>query len=345
MRAGVLILGRHPAERLVKMVKLSEACGYDFFWYADQRFFREVYASLALCAVHSMRIVLGPCVTDPYSRHPAMTAAAIATVDEISGGRAVLGIGAGYSGFAEMGLQREKPALAIREAIALIRLLLAGGKVDFQGKATSFSGKLDFPTRPDIPIYIASNSPKTLELAGEVADGVIISSCVSERVIKPAQELVANGARRRGRDPREIEFVARIDTCVCPDSRLAKAAVKPRIARQLMSDYPHFNFMAPLGLEVPLALRQKIAEIGYSHDPALVSAVADLVPDEFVDHLSLAGNAVEVAEKVNEMLCLGVDQITIYPMPAVEDDLEETIRSFAEEVRPRVHILQASAIL
>ncbi len=102
MRTGVLVVGEHAIPRLLALCRLAEALGYDFFWYADERFFREVYSGLACCALNTSRIRLGPCVTDPYSRHPALTAVAIGTLDEISGGRAVLGIGAGVSGFAEL---------------------------------------------------------------------------------------------------------------------------------------------------------------------------------------------------------------------------------------------------
>src|SRR5262249_57306009 len=83
---------------LVERAKLAEASGYDTVWLADERFYREVYACLTLFAANTARVRLGPCVTDPFARHPALTAMAIATIDEISGGRAVLGIGAGISG-------------------------------------------------------------------------------------------------------------------------------------------------------------------------------------------------------------------------------------------------------
>src|SRR5262249_47885257 len=90
---GALILGRHHPDELRRIVRDCEAWGYDYFWHADERFFRDVYANLAVCALETSRIKLGTGVTDPYSRHPALTAMGIATIDELSGGRAVLGIG------------------------------------------------------------------------------------------------------------------------------------------------------------------------------------------------------------------------------------------------------------
>src|SRR5207253_7386221 len=106
-----------PPDRLVGLARQAERLGYEYLGLADERFFREVYASLTLCALRTERLQLGPCVTDPYSRHPALTAMAIATLDEISGQRAVLGIGAGVSGFRELGITREKPGLALRETV------------------------------------------------------------------------------------------------------------------------------------------------------------------------------------------------------------------------------------
>jgi 5,10-methylenetetrahydromethanopterin reductase len=114
LRTGLLLLPTYDPARLAALAELAEGTGYDDLWLADERFFREVYASLTLCALSTRRIRLGPCVTDPYSRHPALTAMAIATLDEISTGRAVLGIGAGVSGFRELGVDASRSAVAVR---------------------------------------------------------------------------------------------------------------------------------------------------------------------------------------------------------------------------------------
>src|SRR3990167_5632858 len=158
LRTGLLMLPAYAPARLAELAALAEDTGYDDFWLADERFFREVYACLTLCALRTRRIRLGPGVTDPYSRHPALTAMAIATLDEISNRRAVLGIGAGVSGFRELGVDASRSAVAIREAVELIRRLLAGETVTVKGREISFTdGRLDFaPPRPDLPIYVAS---------------------------------------------------------------------------------------------------------------------------------------------------------------------------------------------
>jgi len=221
VKSGLLLLPHDPPAQLVEVARLAEGTGYDHLWLADERFFREVYASLTLCAARTARIRLGPCVTDPYSRHPALTAMAIATLDEISLGRAVLGLGAGISGFAELGVRRNKPARALRETATLVRRLLAGETVDARGEVVSFhAGRLDFvPARPAVPIYIASNGPLGQRAAGAVADGAIMEGCGSP------DEARALGAevRRGAAEARSRRTAARRATC-CDRASPARSA-------------------------------------------------------------------------------------------------------------------------
>src|SRR5215471_15173194 len=121
MQIGLLMLGGASVQAMVERARLAEAAGYATVWLADERFYREVYSCLTRFAAHTSKVLLGPCVTDPFSRHPALTAVAIATLDEISGQRAILGIGAGISGFTELGINRRKPARAIREMVEVVR--------------------------------------------------------------------------------------------------------------------------------------------------------------------------------------------------------------------------------
>jgi 5,10-methylenetetrahydromethanopterin reductase len=196
MDLELLLLGDAPVARLIERAKLAEAYGYSAVWLADERFYREVYTCLGQFAAQTSRVLLGPCVTGPYSRHPALTAMAIATLDEISGGRAILGIGAGISGFAELGIERRKPARAIREAIELIRTLLGGKTVDFEGEViTCNRGRLNFSeSRPALPIYVASNGPIGQRAAAELADGVIMEPAL--RCRKSARFALPSRPRR-----------------------------------------------------------------------------------------------------------------------------------------------------
>ncbi len=119
LRMSVLNLGRYPPSRLIDLAHLQEECGYETFGYTDERFFHEVYTGLTLVALHTQRSQVGTMATDPYTRHPALTAMALASLDEITSGWALLGLGAGVSGFAEMHIVRHKPVQAMRETVTL----------------------------------------------------------------------------------------------------------------------------------------------------------------------------------------------------------------------------------
>jgi 5,10-methylenetetrahydromethanopterin reductase len=147
------MLGDAPVQVMVERARLAEAVGYDAVWVADERFYREVYSCLTNIASHTSKVLLGPCVTDPFSRHPALTAMAIATLDEVSGGRGILGIGAGISGFVELGINRRRPARAIYETVEVIRALQPrSGPLEFhrlrvRAPLTAIASAFRCPTR------------------------------------------------------------------------------------------------------------------------------------------------------------------------------------------------------
>jgi 5,10-methylenetetrahydromethanopterin reductase len=337
LTTGVLLLPSHAPNRLVALARLAERTGYDFLWLADERFFREVYASLTLCALRTERIKLGPCVTDPYSRHPALTAMAIATLDEISGQRAVLGLGAGVSGFRELGIGRAQPAIAMREAIELIRRLLAGETVSYRGRRIAFDeGRLDFtPIRSHVPIYVASQRPAGCRTAGRMADGAIMQGCVAEPLLRFFRQMVTEGAQQRGRDPSTVDLVARINVCVDDDPHAAREAMKPAIARSLVSQAPDFFTFTQAGLRVPPTLREQASALPYTHDPAPLRALTAEIPAEFVEALTLAGPSAKVAAEVTRLAHGGITQFIVAPV-APDGRIEAAIERFQTEVMPCV---------
>jgi 5,10-methylenetetrahydromethanopterin reductase len=225
---------------------------------------------------------------------------AIATLDEISGRRAVLGMGAGVSGFRELGIPREKAGVAMREAVELIRRLLTGEAVTYAGATVRLDGgRLDFrPVRADIPIYIASQRPVGCRAAGRVADGAIMQGCVAEPLFAFFRDTVAQGAREAGRDPSAVDLVARINVCIHDDRRAARELMKPTIVRSLAAQRPDFFTFATAGLTVPAALAKHLEGLSYAYDPRPFKEAAALVPDEFVDAVTLAGPPDEVAAGV-----------------------------------------------
>ena len=337
LTTGLLLLPARPARELAALAQRAEALGYDDLWLADERFFRDVYACLAACALSTSLIRLATGVTDPYSRHPALTAMAIATLAEIAGGRAVLGIGAGVSGFRELGIDAGRSAVAIREAVELIQRLLAGETVTVKGEQISFhDGRLDFaPSRRAVPIYVASQRAAGCRVAGRVAEGAIMQGCVAEPLVRFFRETVHEGARRAGRDPRGIELVARINVCVADDRRAARDVMRPTIVRSLCAQRPDFFTFTTAGLSLPRGLRDKVLALPYTHDPTPLKALAPEVPDEFVDAVTLAGPPEDVTRGVARLAREGITQLMVFPL-AVDGRIETTIERFQREVMPRV---------
>ena len=337
LRTGLLLLPSRPPRELAALAARAEALGYDDLWLADERFFRDVYACLAACALATRRIRLATGVTDPYSRHPALTAMAIATLDELADGRAVLGLGAGVSGFRELGVDARRSAVALREAVELIRRLLAGETVTVKGEVVAFhEGRLDFaPPRPAVPIYVASQRAAGCRVAGRVADGAIMQGCGAEPLVSFFRDAVAEGARRAGRDPATVELVARLNVCVADDRRAARDVMRPTIVRSLSAQRPDFFTFTTAGLTLPPALRARVLALPYTHDPAPLRAVAPEVPDELVDAVTLAGPPDEVARGVVRLARAGIGQLMVFPL-APDGRVETTIERFAREVMPRV---------
>ncbi|HSJ27507.1 MAG TPA: LLM class flavin-dependent oxidoreductase [Acidimicrobiia bacterium] len=310
----LLLLGRHEPDSLAALARTAADSGFDRVLYADERFFRDCWATLGYLAARVPEIGLGVCVTDPFVRHPALTAAAAATVDELSGGRFTLGLGAGVSGFAAMGIERTKPLVAMREAVALIRRLLRGDEPSVDGSVIAFHGAgLDFTSRRDVPVMIATNGPQMLELAGELADEVMVQGMASPIMARNVLERIARGAERAGRDPSTIRLTARLDVAISDeDPAAAKAAMRPGLVRHLATHHPRYASFALAEIEVPEAISRRVADTGYGHGAS--RELEDLLPTEWVDRFCLAGTESEVVGRLSALVEAGVDAVTIMPV-------------------------------
>ena len=342
MSIDLLILGNAPVKHMLERVKLAEANGYDTAWLADERFYREVYSCLTYFAQHTSRIKVGPCVTDPYTRHPALTAMAIATLDELSNGRAILGIGAGISGFAELGLERKEPARAIREAIELIRMLLRGEKVTYNGNVIQFNdGKLSFASiRQEIPIYVASNGPVGQRMAGAIAQGAIMEACGNVQEVRALRAVLDLGASKTGRDPKAVKLVARLNTCIASDGQLARDALRPTVARLLGAARLKFLTAEQQGLTLSPELVASVAGAAYASGFSPYLPLTQHITDWHMNSFTLAGNVSEVTARVLELRAAGVDTVIVMPFAAEGGSIEDTIVKFGSEVWPAVQAVE-----
>jgi 5,10-methylenetetrahydromethanopterin reductase len=334
----LLVLGDAPIAQMVERVKLAESSNFDKVWLADERFYREVYACLAVFAANTRRVELGPCVTDPFARHPALTAMAIATLDEISGGRAVLGIGAGISGFAELGIERKKPPRAMREAIEVIRSLLRGEEVDFHGEVIHFNkGHLSFkPGRAEIPIYVASNGPLGQRMAGALADALIMEACGSVEEAGALRAEVKRGAEKAGRDPRHVKLITRLNACVIPDGRVARDTLRPSVARLLGRRSLKLATAEVQGLTLPADAVASIGDAPYAEGVKPYLPLLPLVTDRHVDAFTLGGTVDDIVAHAVALRRAGIDSIIIRPLAPQGGSIEDVIKTFGTKIWPAV---------
>jgi 5,10-methylenetetrahydromethanopterin reductase len=330
----------YPLERRQALVRLAEELGFDVLWHSNERFYRDLWVNMTMSAMLTSRIRLGTAIVEPYAVHPALTAVALATLDDVARGRAILGIGAGGSGFPALGVARQRPARAIREAIEMIRRFLGGERVDYAGELISFRGaQLHFKTRADIPIYVATRGKAVLQLAGEVADGVMMATHATPQGVAYAIGEVEKGLRRAGRRREDIRLMARVDCCVLPERQVARDGVKQMLAFMLFLSYPDRGFVEQAGLRVPDDLERLIARREYD----LMHDAGRLIPEEFVDAFAWAGTAEDVAAQIARIVRLGVREIGCWVQVPPGYDIEPSVRAIAQEVWPRVEALVAGA--
>jgi 5,10-methylenetetrahydromethanopterin reductase len=306
MNYGLLLLGEHTPDRLIGLAQLIEKHGFENLWYAEEKFFRDPYVSLTHVLHHTSRIKVGVGVTDPYTRHPALTAMAMGTLAELAGERGVLGIGAGFSGLQALGMKQPKPVTALREAISLMRRLWAGETVTTEGEIISFyGGELNYKSPPNIPIHIATSGRQILRLAGEIADGVWFGDLASPRVIEPALAEVRRGAARAGRSLDGFPLISRANLILSDDAAAAREPMRGWIATSLWYAYPNwdarFNY-SPDMEERLKTFKDFVVEFGRKprnvDDFKLVAQFQHLITDDLVQDAALAGTVDDVVKQI-----------------------------------------------
>jgi len=322
------------------LAELAEGLGFDTLWHSNQRFYREMFVRMTSSVVATSRMGIGGAVAEPFAVHPVLTAQSLATVDELSGGRATLALGAGGSGFQMMGVQRRRSARAIREAYAIMKGVLAGEEVTYAGELVSAQrARLEFRLERPPTLWVASRGDVTLGTAGEYADAVIIATYASPDGVGAAADLVRQGAARAGRAPEGVRLMSRVDTCVHQDAGAAFDGTRIMVARFLWSSYPDRNFVRREGLEVPDDVEALIAKRDYG----LVPEAAALLPNDFVRGVTWAGSPDMVAERVAAIhRATGIEDFGMWALLAPGQTREEAMRLIGEEVAPRVHSLLAA---
>jgi probable F420-dependent oxidoreductase len=217
---GACFMADPPVSRLVEMTKLAERNGFDYAWVWDSLvLWQEVTPIFALMAAATSRLRMGPCVTNPATRDITVTASAMATLNEISGGRMDCGIGRGDSARRVIG-QPPVTIERLEESCRLLRDLAAGREVDYEGTPTRLKW-----AKGELPIWIAAYGPRALRLAGRVGDGVIIQ-LADPYLIEWFLRFVREGAEEAGRRFEDIKVMSAAPGYITDDIAHAREQVR-----------------------------------------------------------------------------------------------------------------------
>ena len=315
--------------RSAALAAAAEEAGFRTIWFAENPFQRGVLPAASASAVATGSIAIGIGVFNPFNRHPSLMAMEIAALDELAGGRAILGIGVGVPPVIDRFAPFRRPVAAMRDAVAILRGMLAGETVTHAGTVFSADAvSLGFaPPRRDIPIQIAAMGPRMLRLAGEIGDGVLISNMCPPGYTAHAAALAAEGAASAGRAPPET-VVKYMPCAVAADRASARRAIKPEIAAKLrgyedlFADTPAALAAIRHGAAVEPGLHEATLErLWDGEDP-------DTALDEaFVDLYGIAGTAADCLRRIEELGAGGASEIAL---TFVGDDAARDIATIGE---------------
>ena len=210
--------------------------------------------------------------------------------------------------------------------------------MDFRGEVINLDqGRLNFtPRRSVVPVYVASNGPLGQRVAGVVADGAIMEACASVEEAQAFSDAITTSASQAGRDPKSVEKIARLNTCVAENGHAARAVVRPLVARYLGAGRLQSRTLEAQGLALPAEALEAVAGVPYPAGVAPYLPLLPLITDRHIDALTLAGTIEEVADHVVAIVRAGIDGVIIRPFAPEGGTIEDTIVTFGSKVWPRV---------
>ncbi|MBM4240696.1 MAG: 5,10-methylenetetrahydromethanopterin reductase [Euryarchaeota archaeon] len=318
MKFGIEFVPNEPIEKIVKLVKLAEDVGFEYAWITDHYNNQNVYETLALIAAGTETIKIGPGVTNPYVRSPAITASAITTLDQISNGRATLGIGPGDKAtFDALGIPWVKPVSTIKDAIAMMQILMSGGKTETGAQLGGTKA-----VQEKIAIYMGAQGPMMLKTAGGFSDGALINAS-NPKDFEAAVPLIKEGAEAEGKSISDVDVAAY--TCCSIDDDAAKALGAAKIVVAFIAAGSPPPVLERHGL-APDTGAKIGALIGKGDFGGAIGAVDDALMEAF----SVVGTPDDFIPKIEALGAMGVTQY-VAGSP-IGPDKEKSIKLLGEVV-------------
>lgn len=318
MRAEFSLMPTRTIARAVELAVLGERLGYSRCWVYDEGLAaRDVYVTLSAVALATSKLTVGPGITNPYTRHPGVTAEAIAALDEVSQGRAFLGIGAGGDlTLGPLAIAQQRPLTAVRETVEACRRLFDGDVVSLDGRHVRLRGASLLSTRPGVEIWLAGRGPRMLDLGAAACDGVML-----DFMYRPRLGEVVDRIRRAAATAGKDVGIAYSTMLVTDDASLACA--KANMTYRLVNSPEEVR--AALGMP-----SRAVAEVreALSHG---AQAAAECLRDEWVLPFVISGTVAECAERLHALAVrLG---LSAFVVPLLDDEAaEESLRVAARIV-------------
>jgi len=311
--SGIHIVPLMPARDVITVAMEAERIGYDYCLVADEGFHPDIYATLGVIARETERITIGA-MTNGYTRHPAVTATALATVNDLSGGRAMVTMLVGGSMvLAPMGIARSRPYAVVADSIEVMRRLWSGESVTWPGRTVSLDqARIGFDPQ-SIPIFVASRGPMLLGLAGRSADGVVIT-------VKPdlgaALDIVDEGATEAGRPTPTRVYLGRI--CYTPEMLEGQR----RTLSFVLMDSPR-RVLDSLGLDPGDA--DVVERAAATNRPELVD---ELVTDDLLARYQVAGSPEDCSVEISRLA--DAHQLDAVWTDVLSSDIDENLQLIAD---------------
>jgi len=328
-RVALYLQDAHPLDDAIEYVQYAEAGGFEAVWQAESRLVRDAVVPMAAFAATTQRIKVGSGVINNWTRNVALTAATFLTLDDLAQDRIICGIGAWWDPLAKnVGIDRAKPLLAMREYVTVLRDLLAMKKVTFHGEYVNVTGiELDIVhgrREPrHVPIYIGATGPKMMALAGEIADGALLNYLVSPAYNVAALEQLEAGAKLAGRTLDDIDRPQLVVCSVDQDRKRALDGAR-KLVTQYLGQQPHIMKASGVSQDVLDEIHQVLT---WPATEEQIERAMELVPDDVVQLITASGSPEEVRAKVREYIANGATCPVLYPLG---DDVRLMIDTFAQ---------------
>ena len=329
MKFGVTMFPNN-LEDVANGARLAEEMGFDYVGIADsQSLARELYITLSVVAMSTERVMLGPTVSNPLTRHPAVVASAVASLNELSKGRAFLGIGTGDSAVLNLGLRPARLA-ELHHYIQSVREMLAGDSAEYRGDQAHVRWS-DIA----VPIAMSAEGPRTLAMAGSIADAAIIHTGLTTDVLQDTVARIREGERAAGREPGSAGVWAFAKCNIADDRDEAIEEIKMALAA---SGHHAFRFTLE-GKNVPEEYREAVSvlhreyeaaeheQVGQTRNATLTDELG--LTDYFAERFAVVGTPEECRAKVRDIFEAGVDVLLI---TAIGPSPQTIVRRFGEEV-------------